>query len=164
MSNKSPGLKETLGKIDIQAVLEDFRHLNPNDPGAWPLVPKVVILIGFLLLLLVGGWWFLWDAQLTTLSTAETEEQTLKDQYLVKKRQQPFQRNAVGSLFVEQEYQVILAAHLVRRIGLHWHVQLDESCNCGAFFVQCRHIFLVDIDQIDLFSLFVHHCTNNRTE
>ena len=87
MSNKSPGLKETLGKIDIQAVLEDFRHLNPNDPGAWPLIPKVVILIGFLLLLLVGGWWFLWDAQLTTLSTAETEEQTLKDQYLVKKRQ-----------------------------------------------------------------------------
>ena len=87
MSNKSPGLKETLGKIDIQAVLEDFHHLNPNDPGAWPLVPKIVILIGFLLLLLVGGWWFLWDAQLTTLSTAETEEQTLKDQYLVKKRQ-----------------------------------------------------------------------------
>lgn len=87
MSNKSPGLKETLGKVDIQAVLEDFRHLNPNDPGAWPLIPKVVILIGFLLLLLVGGWWFLWDAQLTTLETAEVEEQTLKDQYLLKKRQ-----------------------------------------------------------------------------
>lgn len=87
MSKKSPSLKESLGKIDVQAALEDFRHLNPNDPGAWPLIPKIVILIGFLLLLLVGGWWFLWDDQLTALTTAENEEQTLKDQYLQKKRQ-----------------------------------------------------------------------------
>lgn len=87
MSAKTPNLKDKLAKIDLQAALEDFRHLNPNDPGAWPLIPKVVILLAFLLLLLVGGWWFLWDDQLTTLSTAESEEQTLKDQYLLKKRQ-----------------------------------------------------------------------------
>lgn len=87
MNKRSPTLKEALNKIDVQAALEDFRHLNPSDPGAWPLVPKVVILLGFLLLLMVGGWWFLWDDQLTALTTAENEEQTLKDQFLQKKRQ-----------------------------------------------------------------------------
>lgn len=87
MKSKLLALPEKLRQVDFQAALEDFRHLNPNDPGAWPLVPKVTILIGLFFALLLAGWWFVWSDQLNTLETRENEELTLKDQFLLKKRQ-----------------------------------------------------------------------------
>ena len=88
MKASSFGLKvASLPKIDFQAILEDFRHLNPNDPGTWPLIPKAVILLGLFAALLLAGWWFLWSEQFTLLETSQREETTLKEQYLEKKRQ-----------------------------------------------------------------------------
>lgn len=83
MSNKY----SSLPKIDLQAIADDFRFMKPNDPGAWPVVPKVTVLIGLLVIILVGGWWFVWDEQLTELESKQREEETLKQQYLEKKRQ-----------------------------------------------------------------------------
>jgi type IV pilus assembly protein PilO len=77
----------SLPKIDFQALLNDFRYLNPNDPGAWPLAPKIALLLGIFLALLVAGWWFFWSDQLVDLETREQEEVSLKQQYLDKKRQ-----------------------------------------------------------------------------
>ncbi|MGE5472412.1 MAG: type 4a pilus biogenesis protein PilO [Bacteroidota bacterium] len=77
----------TLPKIDFQAIADDFRYLNPNDPGAWPLIPRVAVLVGLLLVLLLGGWWFVWSDQLAELETKQKEEETLRQQYLDKKRQ-----------------------------------------------------------------------------
>lgn len=77
----------SLPNIDFQAIADDFRYMNPNDPGAWPLVPKVTVLVGMLLLLLIGGWWFFWSDQLAELEAKQNEEETLRQQYLEKKRQ-----------------------------------------------------------------------------
>ncbi|MEN3371555.1 type 4a pilus biogenesis protein PilO [Dechloromonas sp. ZS-1] len=77
----------TLPQVDFQKIADEFRYLNPNDPGAWPLIPKVVILAGWFLAVLIAGWWFVWSDQLTELETKEQEEQTLRQQYLEKKRQ-----------------------------------------------------------------------------
>ncbi|MFZ2266071.1 MAG: type 4a pilus biogenesis protein PilO [Azonexus sp.] len=77
----------SMPKIDFQAIADDFRYMNPNDPGAWPLIPKVTILLSLLLLLLLGGWWFVWADQLAELETKQREEETLRQQYLDKKRQ-----------------------------------------------------------------------------
>ena len=77
----------TLPQVDFQKIADEFRYLNPNDPGAWPLIPKVAILVGWFLALLIAGWWFVWSDQLTELETKEQEEQTLRQQYLEKKRQ-----------------------------------------------------------------------------
>lgn len=77
----------TLPQVDFQRIADEFRYLNPNDPGAWPLIPKVVILVGWFLAVLIAGWWFVWSDQLTELETKEQEEQTLRQQYLEKKRQ-----------------------------------------------------------------------------
>ncbi len=76
-----------LPKIDFQAIADDFRNLNPNDPGAWPLIPKLAMLFGLFVVLLVAGWWFLWSDQLLELEGKQKEEETLKQQYLDKKRQ-----------------------------------------------------------------------------
>lgn len=74
-------------RFDFQSALDDFRHLNPNDPGGWPLVPKLTALISLFLVLLLAGWWFVWSDQLSLLDQAEKEELALKDQFLLKKRQ-----------------------------------------------------------------------------
>jgi len=87
MKPNSLALPEKLRQVDFQAVMDDFRYLNPNDPGAWPIVPKVSILVGLFLAILLAGWWFVWSGQLNTLESREQEELTLKDQYLLKKRQ-----------------------------------------------------------------------------
>ncbi len=83
MSTKSVSLPN----IDFQAIADDFRYMNPNDPGAWPLVPKITVLVGMLLLLLLGGWWFFWSDQLAELEAKQHEEESLRQQYLEKKRQ-----------------------------------------------------------------------------
>lgn len=61
--------------------------MNPNDPGSWPLIPKISILVGLFVAIVAAGWWFIWNDQFTELETKEQEEQALKQQYLDKKRQ-----------------------------------------------------------------------------
>ncbi len=78
---------ERLQVRDIQTLLRDFRGLDPNDPGQWPLVPRVVALVAIFLAIVVGGWWFDWSDQLTLLDTKHHEELTLKDDWVSKKRQ-----------------------------------------------------------------------------
>jgi type IV pilus assembly protein PilO len=77
----------SLPKVDFQSLADDFRNLNPNDPGAWPLAPRVALLVGILVLAMAAGWWFLWSDQLAELEQREQEEVSLKQQYLEKKKQ-----------------------------------------------------------------------------
>lgn len=76
----------TLPKIDFEAIAEDFRYMNPNDPGAWAAVPRYTVLFAVFVFLLVGGWWFVWNAQLEELTAREQELETLKQQFVEKKR------------------------------------------------------------------------------
>lgn len=80
---KSP----SIAKIDLKAVLDDFRNLDPKDVGAWPLAPRVAVLIGLFGLLLAGGWWLWWSDQLEMLTQKEQEEVKLKEEYVAKKTQ-----------------------------------------------------------------------------
>lgn len=87
MNAKAISLPKSLPSIDFQAIADDFRYLNPNDPGAWPLIPKITVLVGLFAALLLAGWWFVWNDQFAELETKQREEETLKQQYLDKKRQ-----------------------------------------------------------------------------
>lgn len=82
---KAPSI--SFPKIDLQSIADDFRFMNPNDPGSWPLIPKISILVGLFVAIVAAGWWFIWNDQFTELETKEQEEQALKQQYLDKKRQ-----------------------------------------------------------------------------
>ena len=77
----------SLPKIDFQAIADEFRDLNPNDPGAWPPLPKKAVLLAVFAVLVLAGWWFLWSDQLAELDVKQKEEATLKQQYLEKKKQ-----------------------------------------------------------------------------
>ena len=78
---------ENLRTLDLQSLLRDFRGLDPNDPGQWPLAPRVATLLAIFFVLVVGGWWFDWSDQLATLEAKEREEATLKEDWVNKKRQ-----------------------------------------------------------------------------
>ena len=80
---KSP----SINSIDFRAFLNDFRNLNPNDVGTWPLAPRVAVLLGLFVLLLVGGWWFWWNEQLETLAQRQQDELKLKEEFVAKKSQ-----------------------------------------------------------------------------
>ncbi|MEI7428920.1 MAG: type 4a pilus biogenesis protein PilO [Betaproteobacteria bacterium] len=74
-------------KIDFNALLNDFRNLNPQDVGAWPVVPRVAALLGLFVVILVLGWWFVWSDQLDALTARQQDEIKLKDEFVVKKTQ-----------------------------------------------------------------------------
>jgi len=79
--------KIAMPNVDLQGLLDDFRRLNPNDVGTWPLIPKVTALVGVFAVLLAAGWWFVWQDQLDALELKRNEETKLKEEFLSKKQQ-----------------------------------------------------------------------------
>ena len=67
-------------------LIEELRHLDPNDPGKWPTPVVAIALLALFIAIVGGGYYFVWNDQLTSLENVQTEEQTLKDTFLVKKR------------------------------------------------------------------------------
>lgn len=82
-----PKLSFKLPEIDFQQILDDFRTMNPNEPGSWALIPKITVLILLFVVVLVAGWVLVWNDQLGQLGAKEKEEIALKEQYIDKKRQ-----------------------------------------------------------------------------
>lgn len=82
-----PKLALKMPKIDFQALLNDFKTLDPKDPGMWPLAPKMVILVGLFAGLLVAGAWFGWRVQQEELEAKQKQEEGLKQEWLGKKKQ-----------------------------------------------------------------------------
>lgn len=88
MKLQMPGLSAgKAGGINLNALLDQFRYMDPNDPGAWPLLPRVTILAVVFVAWLAAGWWFVWSDQLTMLEKSRQEEVTLRNDFLLKKRQ-----------------------------------------------------------------------------
>lgn len=65
--------------LDLHQLVEDFKTIDPQDPGLWPLAPRVVTLLCGFLLLIAAGWWFGWSNQLTELEEKRVQELSLRD-------------------------------------------------------------------------------------
>ncbi|MBV2235773.1 MAG: type 4a pilus biogenesis protein PilO [Sterolibacterium sp.] len=79
--------KPSMPTIDFQSLAEDFKTLDFKEPGSWPLIPRITILLGVFLLLLLCAWWFGWSTQFDELDAKRHEESRLKDEWLDKKKQ-----------------------------------------------------------------------------
>ncbi len=73
--------------IDFRRLAEDFKGLDPQDPGMWPVAPRVVVALCLLVLTVAAFWWFDWQEQVETLEARRAEEVQLRDSWVTKKRQ-----------------------------------------------------------------------------
>jgi len=71
----------------MQKFLDQFRNLNPKDPGAWPPLPKAMLLIGMLVGIIVLGYFLDWQEQMESLDAGRQQEVKLKDEYVMKAQQ-----------------------------------------------------------------------------
>jgi type IV pilus assembly protein PilO len=74
--------------IDLNQLGEDFvrqfRGLNPNDPGAWPILPKILACLALVAAILAAGWFFWLTDYRDKIIAAEAQEVVLKDAYRAK--------------------------------------------------------------------------------
>lgn len=77
----------SMTSFDLKALFDDFRNLNPKDVGAWPIVPRVAVLLGLFSVVLLAGWWFVWSDQLDALAARQQDELKLREEYVAKKSQ-----------------------------------------------------------------------------
>lgn len=73
--------------FDFQGFIDDFRGLDPNDPGVWPTGPRIAVFIGLLVLTVTAIWWFDWRDQTQLLERRQAEEVKLRADWKNKKRQ-----------------------------------------------------------------------------
>ena len=71
----------------IKQLLDQFKNLNPRDPGVWPPLPKAALLVLVLVAIIVGGYFADWSGQLEALEAGRSQEGKLKDEYRAKKQQ-----------------------------------------------------------------------------
>lgn len=71
--------------VDLNSVFEgaasQFRNLNPNEPGQWPMLPKLMTWGGLALAMVVLGWFLLLSEAHDGLESERAKENTLKTDY-----------------------------------------------------------------------------------
>ena len=71
--------------VDLNSVFEgaasQFRGLNPNEPGQWPLLPKLMTWTGVVLVMVVLGWFLLLSDAHEGLEGERNKEPVLKTDY-----------------------------------------------------------------------------------
>jgi type IV pilus assembly protein PilO len=74
--------------VDMNSVFEgavsQFRSLNPNEPGQWPLLPKIVTWALVAIAMIVLGWFTLLATAHDELDAERAKEPTLKQDYRAK--------------------------------------------------------------------------------
>jgi type IV pilus assembly protein PilO len=70
----------------MNKLLEQFKYLDPKDPGSWPALPKLLALIATLAALVAAGYAADWQGQMDQLVAGAAEESKLKEEYRGKKQ------------------------------------------------------------------------------
>ena len=70
----------------MNKLLEQFKYLNPKDPGTWPVLPKLLALIATLVVLVAAGYVADSQSQIDELDAGAAQEVKLKEEYKGKKQ------------------------------------------------------------------------------
>jgi type IV pilus assembly protein PilO len=73
--------------INFNAIVEEFKRTNWQDPGTWHAGPKILVLLGLLVAIPVAGFFADTQGQIEELERGQADETKLKDEYLKKKQQ-----------------------------------------------------------------------------
>ena len=70
----------------MNKLLDQFKNLNPQDPGTWPALPKLLALLATLAALVAAGYFVDWQDQMDALVAGAEQEVKLKEEYKTKKQ------------------------------------------------------------------------------
>jgi type IV pilus assembly protein PilO len=76
----SPKVNIDLNSVFMEAQAQ-FKGLNPNEPGQWPLLPKVATFVAVIAVVMVLGWVVLLSATADDLQAKRDREPQLKEEY-----------------------------------------------------------------------------------
>jgi len=65
----------------VEQAASQFRGLNLNEPGQWPLLPKLSAWVTVVIAVVVGGWFLLLSTATDELQAARDREPALKEDY-----------------------------------------------------------------------------------
>jgi type IV pilus assembly protein PilO len=80
MATKSKAINVDLNSV-FEGAVSQFRSLNPNEPGQWPLLPKMLTWALVAAVMVVLGWFFLLQTAHEELDLERGKEVTLKQDY-----------------------------------------------------------------------------------
>ena len=66
--------------------LDELRRLDPKKIGAWPILPKLGLLLLVLVLIVFAGYWFDWQDQIEKINLEKQKEERLKTTFVEKKK------------------------------------------------------------------------------
>jgi type IV pilus assembly protein PilO len=73
--------------INFNALLDEIKRTNWQDPGTWHAAPKLLVLLGILVAIPVIGFFADTQGQIDELERGQADETKLKEDYLRKKQQ-----------------------------------------------------------------------------
>ena len=80
--------KSKTANVDLNSVFEgaasQFRGLNPNEPGQWPLLPKAMTWAAVSLAMVVVGWFLVLSSAHDELDAEQNREPVLKNDFRAK--------------------------------------------------------------------------------
>jgi type IV pilus assembly protein PilO len=83
MVTKAPAVNFDLTSMFVQAA-DQFRGLNANEPGQWPVLPKLAAFGAVIVAAVVVGWFLLLSSSADQLDAERNKEPTLKQDYRAK--------------------------------------------------------------------------------
>ena len=72
--------------FNVNALFDEIRRTNWKDAGSWHAAPKLVVLLAILVTIPIAGYLLDTSSQVEELERLQATEQTLKQQYLDKKK------------------------------------------------------------------------------
>jgi type IV pilus assembly protein PilO len=77
--------KSRTASVDLNSVFEgaasQFRGLNPNEPGQWPLLPKALTWAAVAIAMMIAGWFLVLSSAHDELDSEQNKEPVLKTDY-----------------------------------------------------------------------------------
>jgi len=80
MATQAKSINVDLNSV-FGAAASQFRGLNPNEPGQWPVLPKIATWVALAVAMVVLGWFLLLSSADDQLQAERDKEPTLKQDY-----------------------------------------------------------------------------------
>jgi type IV pilus assembly protein PilO len=80
MATTTKGMNVDLNSV-FEGAVSQFRSLNPNEPGQWPMLPKILTWMAVAIAMIVVGWFLLLSTAHDELDAERAKEPTLKADY-----------------------------------------------------------------------------------